>query len=131
MWFWMRFPLPLSLFYTASELEEAVSRSEKQEECTVACERVCTRTRVEGGAGFSVGRYCSGECDTDPWMLLTQTVVFYFIYCSWQRHCLGNHDASPLLTGAFCVIWVGHSKAAEGARQLLFGSRRLEIDSAS
>lgn len=51
-----------------------------------------------------------GESYTDPWVLLTQGIVFYFIYCSWQRHCLGNHDASPLLSGAFCVIGVGQQE---------------------
>lgn len=82
---------------------------------------------MERRAGFSLGRYCSGESYTDPWVLLTQGIVFYFIYCSWQRHCLGNHGASPLLAGAFCVTGVGHGRAGLA----LLGSRLPETDRAA
>lgn len=97
---------------TRSELEEAVSRSGRQKECSSVCVCVCVCTCpcVEQGAGFSLGRHRSGETHTDPWVLLTQGIVFHFIYCSWQRHCLGNHGASPLLAGASCVSGVGHSE---------------------
>lgn len=66
----------------ASGLEEAVSHRERQEQCTGTCVCVCVCTRVKGGAGFSVGSYCSGECNTDPWMLLTQTrcLLFYLLF---------------------------------------------------
>lgn len=37
IWFWMCFLPPPLLFYMASELEEAVSRSERQKECTSTC----------------------------------------------------------------------------------------------
>lgn len=98
---------------TWSELQEAVSCSERQE---------CVHTRVRVlylsmYVSMCRARSClfrreelHGESCTDPWVLLTQGIVFYFIYCSWQRHCLGNHDASPLLSGAFCVIGVGQQE---------------------
>ena len=46
-----------------------------------ACVCLCMYTCVEGGTGFSVGRYCSGVCNTDPWVLLTQMhrLLFYLL----------------------------------------------------
>lgn len=64
---WMCFLLAsFSFFYLMSELVEAVSRGERQEECTSTCVCVCVCPRIEGEAGFLVRSYCSGECNTDP-----------------------------------------------------------------
>lgn len=64
---------------------------------------MCVSTCVEGEAGFLVKSYCSRDCNTDPWDSASPNPLS-FIYCTWQRHCLGNHHAPPFLTGAFCVI---------------------------
>lgn len=64
---WMCFLLAsFSFFYLMSELVEAVSCGERQEECTSTCVCVCVCPRIEGEAGFLVRSYCSGECNTDP-----------------------------------------------------------------